>query len=744
MQHNLSSFITRLSNEDIEAEFEVVPLSSCPEEFESAFSQDIQERLDIAHGQLEKYDKKIDRLTNQADKVDYIIAASCGLLTGLIDAFFIGDAEHGRELGSKPVNSFVEHFARKNGYAGNGGLAGSINFLESKFKSPTDNIWSGKGLRISTYSHHLDDYAHHPTLVGMMCSVLTQFTKVGYFQNREGSLFKIEITDEGLIGKTFWGKIGAGIINWFGHLVSDMAGASSTAGAGMGIPGPIISLAKEFAALPGLKDSNLPSTLSHMFKDHNADLCFDLRCEVGQSIPVLANICIVTVFYMIRRMIFAIRAYKAGEKVNLVDLIPSANRTYARMMTIASGVFVATDMADAGIRSALTSGANPALAFAKFVSRVNIVGVGHFAIALGKDVSMGIKRETVRNQRICLYNEIISLTEAKVSCSEYGMWKEAKQSVMAIEQVDEMAQKAYLMVAKNWKDITVGLSALSQKREAIEKRNPGFLGDLAAEFERVNSINMSDANEILISEVHLDFQTSPEQLHETIRKQVQTMERLDKKIQEASGKVSAARQKADDAHHKISVFQKKQSIEELQVAVLALSEAIAAEDDAMQISFCNQQMMANVAHGLLTMGLMNLATNRTVFQSIKEELQKASEEEINEHARQELMKIVGQLKAQEDIYNRLDRQAGINEAMQSKMLQIEATHEELVGAIEKLARVIETPTMESQPVPADPYYVIAKNEKPQVKSTSNHFALAALLLSLATIVLSVLHVLGCI
>ena len=60
MQNNSDSFMTRLSNEDIEAEFEVVPLSSCPEEFESAFSQDIQERLDIAHEQLEKYDKKID------------------------------------------------------------------------------------------------------------------------------------------------------------------------------------------------------------------------------------------------------------------------------------------------------------------------------------------------------------------------------------------------------------------------------------------------------------------------------------------------------------------------------------------------------------------------------------------------------------------------------------------------------------------------------------------------------------
>ena len=105
MQNNSDSFITRLSNEDIEAEFEVVPLSSCPEEFESAFSQDIQEQLDIAHGQLEKYDKKIDRLTNHADKVDYIIAASCGLLTGLLPNSRACTASPMKNASIKPVRS---------------------------------------------------------------------------------------------------------------------------------------------------------------------------------------------------------------------------------------------------------------------------------------------------------------------------------------------------------------------------------------------------------------------------------------------------------------------------------------------------------------------------------------------------------------------------------------------------------------------------------------------------------------
>ena len=57
-------------------------------------------------------------------------------------------------------------------------------------------------------------------------------------------------------------------------------------------------------------------------------------------------------------------------------------------------------------------------------------------------------------------------------------------------------------------------------------------------------------------------------------------------------------------------------------------------------------MLAEVSTGLLALGLANLVNNRTVFQKIKDQLQQASEEEINAHAREELKKIVSQLTRQ--------------------------------------------------------------------------------------------------
>ena len=94
------------------------------------------------------------------------------------------------------------------------------------------------------------------------------------------------------------------------------------------------------------------------------------------------------------------------------------------------------------------------------------------------------KRERVRNQRIELYNEIIALTSAKVSCLEHGMWVEAREAYNSIEYLDQMAHESYRLMAQNWNDITLDLSTLAQKREDIQSNNPGLLDALTLELNR--------------------------------------------------------------------------------------------------------------------------------------------------------------------------------------------------------------------------------------------------------------------
>lgn len=57
---------------------------------------------------------------DRADKIDYIVAASCGVLTGLLDAFWIGEfsLKNAQTWGRDKTNKFVIRVAQMRGYKG--------------------------------------------------------------------------------------------------------------------------------------------------------------------------------------------------------------------------------------------------------------------------------------------------------------------------------------------------------------------------------------------------------------------------------------------------------------------------------------------------------------------------------------------------------------------------------------------------------------------------------------------------
>ena len=217
-------------------------------EYESGQNKVVSE----IHSEVHISTKISDIDFDKADKTDYIVAASCGVLTGLLDAFWVGEfsLSSAQEWGRSKANSFVIKVAQMRGY-GKDELDGAIRFLEKNAPIPSDQltaIWGG-GLQ-----HHFRDFAHHASIVGLVFSVLSQFTGLSYGTNTEG-LFEIhELPNKELIGKSFEAKLFNGTVTWALHLVSDMAGSSNSAGKGTGIPGPILSLAKELSVLPKIRD----------------------------------------------------------------------------------------------------------------------------------------------------------------------------------------------------------------------------------------------------------------------------------------------------------------------------------------------------------------------------------------------------------------------------------------------------------------------------------------------------------
>lgn len=360
---------------------------------------------------------QIELLSSQADNLDYIVAIASGIACGLLDILWVGEFDQvdGRSVASDKMDSFVKKTAEMLEGEEFDDVKSAVKALEKRFPIPSDGNTPdfGGGLQ-----HHLRDFAHHPTIVGLAFSLLTQFTEKSYGTDANGIFLVVDVPEKSkpFIGKDIPQKILMGTITWFFHLVSDMAGSSSTVGitGGTGIPGPILALAKEVSAIPFFKnlkvddDISLSVFLSKLFngtlmmqRDENGQIIkesvikFDLRGELGvavelckQAIPVVANECIVRSFYFIRRFAIAMKDNNVNcladfKMIDWNSVKPINNPTIARMLSISTGVFTALDIGDAIVTQ-------------KYWVAINYVGIGRFAVAIGSDVSWGLKARNVK------------------------------------------------------------------------------------------------------------------------------------------------------------------------------------------------------------------------------------------------------------------------------------------------------------------------------------------------------------
>ena len=351
-----------------------------------------------------------ERGVDEADKLDYIVAVSSGVLAGLIDVFYVGEfsLDRASEWGKDRIEEIVMKVARVEGYTGDD-LNDAIKTLEKNHHFAADGNTNdfGGGLQ-----HHLRDFSHHFSIGGLFFSIFTQFTGLVVGADKAGALRVLPVPEShrALIGKNFQEKIAFGTIGWFFHMVSDMAGSNGSLMGGTGIPGPLVSFMKELSALPFFKDAGdgdmgfrlwvtklFNGTLlaehdesGRIIKDSVKK--FDLRTEIGilgeigrQTIPVLINQCVVRGFYFCRRLAREIRDLKIMgiaelERIAPEDVLPWGTPAMRRMVTVSSGIFTGVDIADAAVRAIKSE--DPIT----FFLRVNYVGVATFVIACVVDV----------------------------------------------------------------------------------------------------------------------------------------------------------------------------------------------------------------------------------------------------------------------------------------------------------------------------------------------------------------------
>lgn len=522
---------------------------------------EIDERLDVISDRVDELNSEIDSLTNHADGIDYAVAVASGVITGLIDSFIIGefDFAEAKESINKKFNELViekartieekekaqkidkaikayEEKATKNVESisnekiskikeninksydkkDNSNLSKSIAKLESVFGLPSDSVYVGQD-GISAKSHHLDDLAHHPTIIGWTASILTQFTGNTYFQNKKGDNIKytankIRVLDNVnayiaygntrviekitktkktkqalevmLIGDDFKSKLACGTLNWLGHLLSDMAGSSSSAkkgNVGMGLPGPILSILKEFAMLPMIKKTTMPQILNDLFTKDNAifgNYRLDLRSELAigselckQSIPVFLNTLLVRTFFFMRKFVEEAKMTNSINNINWKNTLPFKNRTVARMLTISTSTFMAIDIADAAIRSGGFD--------STCILRINFAGIGRFAVAIGADVRMGINKNKKENEKIKLTIEQLELLNAKLFYKEADMWIEAEKTDDAIKEVYAIMENAAMVFDDVWMKIEDSSPQRRKYIDNIRKKDTVFTDELS-------------------------------------------------------------------------------------------------------------------------------------------------------------------------------------------------------------------------------------------------------------------------
>ena len=179
----------------------------------------------------------------------------------------------------------------------------------------------------------------------------------------------------------------------------------------MGIPSPFMTWTNDIIVLKNkfnIPVSNFDKSINELamkiFEEG-----YDLRFQTTQIIPVLINELIVRFIYSIRRLM---KYYSKTEKDNIkINTIWKECNSFSspdvkRMLTVAHGTFCIIDLGDAFISGCIYG--TGSFNIERFIIRVNIIGIGRFAISVLGELNNNNKINKLEsNKNILLKNKSI-------------------------------------------------------------------------------------------------------------------------------------------------------------------------------------------------------------------------------------------------------------------------------------------------------------------------------------------------
>ncbi len=331
----------------------------------------------------------------ECDKYDYMIAAFCGGVAGLVDVFFVGDpltSVLGKEV-DKVADGFVKKAAqffwtkdqRTKGKSKKipQTLEQCISYLEQAFPVNYDARYAKdlfvedgvlSGMR--PLNHHLLSLAHSPDPIGLIFSIIDQFMGYATFIDKGKIIHVIPQKTSSAIpymqGMNMLSMLFCGFVNWMGHLLSDLVGSSSTrkvgkTGRGAGIPMPFyeLFLACDFGDLDG---KTWAETMISVFEEG-----YDARFGATMAIPVVMNELMIKVIWMIRQKFIRKRTWK--------ESIPSAKHADLRIMIlVGDATLCLVDGVDAAAHGIVEGNV------VSFICHLNLVGWARLVMLILKEL----------------------------------------------------------------------------------------------------------------------------------------------------------------------------------------------------------------------------------------------------------------------------------------------------------------------------------------------------------------------
>lgn len=132
---------------------------------------------------------------------------------------------------------------------------------------------------------------------------------------------------------------------------------------------------------------------------------------------------------------------------------------------------------------------------------------------------------------------------------------------------------------------------------------------------------------------------------------------------------------------KVGLFNKKNVIKDLQTLTVDISNNQVANAEITNKILIYQQKTAEIMKFLLGLGVTNLATNRAVVKQLKDRLASAQDGSIDEYEEKEILSVLRQLKAQEDILEKQERMGERFNELNDKICKIEKDNASLTKSL---------------------------------------------------------------